>query len=524
MPKEEDQSWPESFTEERDFCFHDIEYSIRVNITDDRFFLEAQNVESGELWRNCFEKAYIEDITRKASSFKKYNVFTKMLLDAMECNGDTNCPVSINLHSYEHLEKLIQTKSKVSNRAKNKRYLILTYEAEYDRVQYPLCLKYTTPSSGEMLKELARLRRQVKYYRGNEKQENEITEVDLSKRLAGENQRLKLRYDSQAQSSKFRDKTVSLQDEVEELRLLLQQKDEELSFFREADSTAPLEQLENTLMRVEKENEELVHTHSKEIKRMTKELATRDDQIDKLQSQVDRLRSRISKLQIDHEKILNEKSALTLSRYKSKGQRRRRFRSSISPANSLRKSSTERKVASSYRRSKTNASFRTRRNSFSYRSRSSSLRNTKRSAASDAGCSSRCSSARRGRSPCPRFDPTAWVQSRREKSNSRSKSRGWGKPPSKRRTRSVSPYGKRSSSVELSPRSEAIQQPWRNKLRNSAPVSLSEKAKKQRIGAPRKRPLNRKKKLNADEQIENIDSRLSALQTFLEAAKANGEY
>jgi len=272
---------------------------------------------------------------------------------------------------------------------------------------------------------------------------------------------------------------------------------------------------------------------------MTEEISSRDGQIDKLQSQVERLRSRLSKLQIENEKLLNEKSSLTLSRYKSKSNRPKRgFRSSVSPARSLRNSSTERKCLRNSSTERKSSSFHVRsrrsskskRTNFSYRSRSRSLRKSK--AASDAGSNrstsslhrGSTSSLHRGRSPRPRFDPTAWVKAQRERSNSRSKLHSWGKPPSKRRTRSASPYVRRSSSVELSPRSEAIQRPWRNKLRNSAPANSTIKTEKQRRKILSERSPNRRKKLNADEQIENIDSRLSALQSFLEAAKANGEY
>jgi len=541
MPNDETQTWPDTFTEERDFCFHEIDYSIRIHVTDDRFFLEAQDVETGELWRNCFEKIYIEDITRKASSFKKFKVFTKMLLDAMACNGDSNCAVSINLHTYEHLEALIQNKTqKVSNRAKNKRYLILTYEADYDRVQYPLCLKYTTPSSAEMLKELAKLRRQIQCYRRKEKENQDGLITKSSKTsLLEENRRLKLLLERDApDAAHLQDNLEAIEYEVEELRMLLEQKDEELHNYKQAGSADIIEQLEKTLMRVEKENEDLTRIHKKEIKRITDELSSRDAEIDKLRGQLDRLRSRLSKLQTEHQKLLNEKSELTMSRYKSQ-RWKRGYRSSVSPSlrsrnssterklsTSLRMSSTERKLSTFSRRNRSNSASKTRRRSYSYnRSPSSSVRNLARGAASDTrSTNSRSPSSRRGRSPRPRFDPTAWLKAKRERNKSRSTSQTWGKPPIKRRTRSASPSLRRSSSRNLSPRSEAIQRPWKSRLRNSSTANLLSGVKNSRSGLLSKRSSRRKQKLNADEQIENIDSRLSALQTFLEAAKANGEY
>jgi coiled-coil domain-containing protein 61 len=544
MPNEIEQTWPDTFTEERDFCFHEVDYSIRVQVTDERFFVEAQDVETGELWRNCFERVYIEDITRKASSFKKFKVFTKMLLDAMACDGDPNCAVSINLHTYEHLEKLIHNKTqKVSNRAKNKRYLILTYEADYDRVQYPLCLKYTTPSSAEMLKELAKLRRQIHCYRKKEK-ENEVELIHKSKKsLKEENRRLKLLLEREAapDAGHLQDNLEAIEYEVEELRILLEQKDEELLNYKQGTvgSADLVEQLEKTLMRVEKENEDLNRVHKKEMKRITDELTSRDTEIDKLRGQLERLRSRHSKLQTEHQKLLNKKSELTMSRYKSQ-RWKRDYRSSISPSvrsrkssterkltTSLRMSSTERKLSTFSRRNRSNSASKTRRRSFSYRSPTSSLRSLTRGTGSDTRSTNNSrspSSSRRGRSPRPRFDPTAWLKAKRERSKSRSNSQTWGKAPIKRRTRSASPSIRRSSSRNLSPRSEAIQRPWRSRLKTSSTANLLSQVKNSRNGLLAKRSPRRKKKLNADEQIENIDSRLSALQTFLEAAKANGEY
>jgi len=542
MPNEEEQTWPDTFTEERDFCFHEIDYSIRIHVTDDRFFLEAQNVDTGELWRNCFEKIYIEDITRKASSFKKFKVFTKMLLDAMACDGDPNCAVSINLHTYEHLEALIQNKTqKVSNRAKNKRYLILTYEADYDRVQYPLCLKYTVPSSAEMLKELAKLRRQIQCYRKKEKEnESVINNKSSRSNLMEENRRLKLLLERDSpDTAQLQDNLEAIEYEVEELRILLEQKDEELHNYKQASSANVVEQLEKTLMRVEKENEDLTRIHKKELKRVTDELSARDTEIDKLRGQLDRLRSRISKLQTENRKLLDEKSELTMSRYKSQ-RWKRGYRTSVSPSLRSRKSSTERKLSTSLRmssterklntfsrRNRSNSASKTRRRSYSYnRSPTSSLRNGTRGTASDTrSTNSRSPASRRGRSPRPRFDPTAWLKAKRERSKSRSTSQTWGKPPIKRRTRSASPSLRRSSSRNLSPRSEAIQRPWRSRrLRNSSTTNLLSGVKNSRRGQRNKSSSRGKQKLNADEQIENIDSRLSALQTFLEAAKANGEY
>ena len=78
----------------------------------------------------------MEDITSKTGNFKKYSVFVKMLVSAVLEESDS---VFIDLLTYEDLEALKQrktnktTSASVGSKGHNKRYLILTYAAEFDR-------------------------------------------------------------------------------------------------------------------------------------------------------------------------------------------------------------------------------------------------------------------------------------------------------------------------------------------------------------------------------------------------------
>lgn len=101
----------------------------------------------------------VEDITTKTGNFKKYAVFVKMLLTALKQESDS---VFIDLLTYADLETLKSRRGLNQaplNRTippNNKRYLILTYAAEFDRVHYPLPLLYEENPDPEHLKSIIR--------------------------------------------------------------------------------------------------------------------------------------------------------------------------------------------------------------------------------------------------------------------------------------------------------------------------------------------------------------------------------
>lgn len=93
----------------------------------------------------CAAAADVEDISAKTGSFKKFPVFVKMLLSGIKQQSDS---VFVDLLTYADLEQL---KAKKTGQppaaarnmpANNKRYLIVTYAAEFDRVHYPLPLHF----------------------------------------------------------------------------------------------------------------------------------------------------------------------------------------------------------------------------------------------------------------------------------------------------------------------------------------------------------------------------------------------
>lgn len=90
--------------------------------------------------------ADIEELTRKTGNFKKFPVFLNMLESAITKLSKS---VILDLLTYEDLEAMWEKKlgnnkngRKDLSKPQAKRYLILTYNVEFDRIHYPLALSY----------------------------------------------------------------------------------------------------------------------------------------------------------------------------------------------------------------------------------------------------------------------------------------------------------------------------------------------------------------------------------------------
>merc|ERR1719410_1859748 len=128
--------------------FNDSIYYVRSLRQDKNLHVEVEQAETGYKWKNQFANTYIEEITSKTGNFKTFDKFCRMIYSALESN---NSSVFIDLLTYQDLEILKARKATKSGqeppslnatqRTKNKRYLILTYVVEFDRVHYPLALK-----------------------------------------------------------------------------------------------------------------------------------------------------------------------------------------------------------------------------------------------------------------------------------------------------------------------------------------------------------------------------------------------
>nr|XP_006818145.1 PREDICTED: coiled-coil domain-containing protein 61-like [Saccoglossus kowalevskii] len=153
--------------------FRGMEYIVSMHVSDaSTLTVEVEDRLSADQWRGTFDASYIEDLTHKTGNFKQYSIFVSMLETAVTKTSDA---VSLDLLTYADLELLRNRKAGVGTRAipgakstalNTKRYLILTYTVEFDRIHYPLPLPYMGKPDPVLLQETVRtLREEIKRIR-----------------------------------------------------------------------------------------------------------------------------------------------------------------------------------------------------------------------------------------------------------------------------------------------------------------------------------------------------------------------
>ena len=148
------------------------------------------------LYYTVYYSIDVEEITHKAGNYKKFDIFIKMLLSSLYKDTHTSNSVYIDLLTYADLELLKARKSVPGNvpealnnstihdntnttantnnnntannisiitKQHNKRYIILTYTSEFDRVHYPLPLQYNeVPETDNLIRTINRYRHRLK--------------------------------------------------------------------------------------------------------------------------------------------------------------------------------------------------------------------------------------------------------------------------------------------------------------------------------------------------------------------------
>lgn len=130
------------------FVFGGKNFNITMQTSSDQLTLSVEDRMIGEKWKSSFSPPYIEDLTKKTGNFKQFEVFVSMLETAIRKSSDS---VSLDLLTYADLQELRQRKATsglIANKTRNvkqqgnKKYLILVYSVEFDRIHYPLPLPY----------------------------------------------------------------------------------------------------------------------------------------------------------------------------------------------------------------------------------------------------------------------------------------------------------------------------------------------------------------------------------------------
>ncbi|XP_055004209.1 centrosomal protein CCDC61 [Boleophthalmus pectinirostris] len=152
----------------KDIVFRGVEFAVKMEVDNGLLIVEISDSTTADQWRGEFDPAYIEDLTRKTGNFKQFPIFCSMLESAVKRSSDS---VTLDLLTYADLELLRNRKAGVVSRPRAnqqssaltaKRYLILIYTVEFDRIHYPLPLPYVgKPDPALLQKEIRALRAEL---------------------------------------------------------------------------------------------------------------------------------------------------------------------------------------------------------------------------------------------------------------------------------------------------------------------------------------------------------------------------
>ncbi|KAM9846782.1 centrosomal protein CCDC61 [Aulostomus maculatus] len=151
-----------------DIVFRGVEFAVKIEVERGLLIVEISDSMTADQWKGEFDPAYIEDLTRKTGNFKQFPIFCSMLESAVRKTSDS---VTLDLLTYADLELLRNRKAGVVSRPRGnqqssaltaKRYLILIYTVEFDRIHYPLPLPYMgKPDPAALQKEIRALRAEL---------------------------------------------------------------------------------------------------------------------------------------------------------------------------------------------------------------------------------------------------------------------------------------------------------------------------------------------------------------------------
>uniref|UniRef100_A0A3P8XWL4 Centrosomal protein CCDC61 n=1 Tax=Esox lucius TaxID=8010 RepID=A0A3P8XWL4_ESOLU len=153
---------------QEDITFRGVEFAVKIELEEGLLIVEISDAMTADQWRGEFDPAYIEDLTRKTGNFKQFPIFCSMLESAVSKTSES---VTLDLLTYADLELLRNRKTGVVGRPRAqqqspnlsaKRYLILIYTVEFDRIHYPLPLPYHgKPDPAALQKEIRALKTEL---------------------------------------------------------------------------------------------------------------------------------------------------------------------------------------------------------------------------------------------------------------------------------------------------------------------------------------------------------------------------
>ncbi|KAF7242417.1 Coiled-coil domain-containing protein 61 [Varanus komodoensis] len=222
-----------------DCVFRGVEHVVRLTVEGNLLEVEVEDRLTTDQWRGEFDAAFIEDLTHKTGNFKQFGIFCSMLESALAQSSES---VTLDLLTYADLESLRSRKMGVgfrhlsapkSSPLNAKRYLILIYSVEFDRIHYPLPLPYVGKPDPIVLQKVIRELKEelatLKGKPGRVSQDMEIRQLrEELQRALEEKQEARLALRGLEEERKLASKSAALK-EVQVLKKLVQSLEEELA-------------------------------------------------------------------------------------------------------------------------------------------------------------------------------------------------------------------------------------------------------------------------------------------------------
>ena len=123
----------------KDCSHYGIDYRLSISFSSDVLSITAEEKLTGVLWKASLSSAYIEELTRKTGNQKRFGVFVRMLVAAMEGSSRSVLLEVVSQFQMEAIRAKKRSRKSVG-RFDSRVYLILTYTVEFDKVHYPLPL------------------------------------------------------------------------------------------------------------------------------------------------------------------------------------------------------------------------------------------------------------------------------------------------------------------------------------------------------------------------------------------------
>eukprot|EP00730_Choanoeca_flexa_P014097 TRINITY_DN6035_c0_g1_i1.p1 TRINITY_DN6035_c0_g1~~TRINITY_DN6035_c0_g1_i1.p1 ORF type:complete len:531 (+),score=52.28 TRINITY_DN6035_c0_g1_i1:70-1662(+) len=515
--------------------FNDIVHRVQVHVESSVLLIKVEDELTTEAWNGSFTAQYVEELAQKAGNYKSFRTFVDML-----CKALVATTASLELHwlTQSDLQALYAKRQHTfhpinSVTAIERRYLILTYNAEYDRVHFPLPLNSTGPPDTAILtaklRELAARPATVGSSAIDNLTEQSLQSVPDEITLAKVEKLQSQLEQSQQQVSALLKSKHQLEGQIAALK----QQNLNLLADQSKFDLPGLDTLKDMILSLEKDLTE-------QKNKFYRSSQAKADRIDKLQAELEAVKASERHLQAKCRHLTTELSKRTQRHTTSTTSSRepeaaRAIRTRYTSPRSRDTSSRTRRSP----KPDANATPSYMRPTRSSRSRSHSQTRPRRQTSAGRG-RSRSTSAARGRptsstrarsaSPSQRFDPTAYVKQRQEKIQAAKARREAGlrrrqsmssRNSSNRSSRQASPSPLRrhgGHSRGRSPAIHLIEQTSESRPRDaSTGGTMSPQMSPARPTATQPRPTDVQFKGSSD--IADIDARLNALQAYLEDAK-----